>query len=263
MIDYIAEAMTVKTSGLFLCVMGPSGAGKSHFIGTYPGKTLLVYGQGESHGPASAIKNNKDIIPISWSQTKDGSLKPDQYIKRLKDILNPEAIVKAGFKCIAIDSLTNLCLDLKDTPVFKQKCQAKDGKHNAFKETEALIELGSKILNLLQEISEVHGIDVIVTTDLQINSVSETGIITESKPGLPTFGVGRALVQQFPEILVLGRVEGKPIFQNFAKVSSKSVDRETSTVVKYLEYNPRLRGVDELPETLEPTVKAIFDLKGE
>lgn len=261
MIDYIAEAMTVKTNGLFLCVMGPSGAGKSHFIGTYPGKTLLVYGQGESHGPASAIKNNKDIIPISWSQTKDGSIEPAHYIKRLKDILNPEAIIKAGFKCIAIDSLTNLCLDLKETPVFKQKCQAKDGSHNAFKETEALIELGSKIFRVLQDLSEVYNIDIIVTMDLQINNVGENGIITESKPGLPTYGTGKALVQQFPDILVLGRIEGKPKFQNFAKVASKSVDRETKTTIKYLEFHPRLRGVDELPEIIDPTVNAILELK--
>ena len=261
MIDYLAEAMKVKTDGLFLCVMGPSGAGKSHFIGTYPGKTLLIYGQGESHGPASAVKSNKDIIPISWSQTKDGSIQPEHYIKRLKDILNPEAIVKAGFKCIAIDSFTNFCLDLKETPVFKQRCRAKDGSHNAFKETEALIELCSKVLNLLQEISDVHNIDVIVSMDLQINNVGENGVITESKPGLPTFGVGKALVQQFPDILVLGRIEGKPVFQNFAKVISKSVDRKTNTVIKYLEFNPRLRGVNELPETIDPTVNAILELK--
>jgi len=261
MIDYLAEAMTVKTDGLFLCVMGPSGAGKSHFIGTYPGKTLLLYGQGESHGPASAVKSNKDIIPISWSQTKDGAIDPQFYIKRLKDILNPDAIVKAGFKCVAIDSLTNLCLDLKQTPVFKQRCQAKDGSHNAFKETEALIELGSKILRVLQELSDVHNIDIIVTTDLQINNVSENGTITESKPGLPTYGTGKALVQQFPDILVLGRIDSKPRFQNFAKVTSTSTDRETKTVVKYLEYNPRLRGADEFPETIEPPVKAIMELK--
>ena len=261
MIDFLAEAMPIKTDGLFLCVLGPSGAGKSHFIGTHPGKTLMVYGQGESHGPSAAVKSNKGIIPISWSFTKEGVVPPAQYIKRLHDILNPEAIKAAGIECVVIDSFTNLCLDLKETPLFKQRCQARDGSHNNFKETEALIELLTRTMNQLQQLHEVHGIDVIVTMDLQINNVNEEGIITESKPGLPTFGVGKAIIQQFPEILVLGRVEGKPVFQNFAKVSSKSVDRETKTVVKYLEFNPRLRGVDKMPETIEPSIQAIMELK--
>jgi hypothetical protein len=261
MINYLQEALAIKTDGLFLCVMGPSGAGKSHFIGTHPGKTLLVYGQSEAHGPASAVKSNKDIIALSWSQTKDGPVKPELYLKRLKDILDPEALKAAGIKCVALDSITNLCPDLKATPLCKQRCLSAQGKHNPFKETEALIEMVTKILNQLQVLSDVHDIDIITTMDLAITSIGTSGEIIESKPGLPTFGVGKALIQQFPDILVLGRIDGQPKFQNLSKAVSKSVDRDTEEVVKYLEYNPRLRGVEKLPELLEPSVSAILELK--
>lgn len=259
--DYLKEAMKIKTDGLFLCVMGPSGAGKSHFIGTHPGKTLLIYGQAEAHGPASAVKSNKDIIALSWAQNAEGPIKPELYIKRIKDILDPVSLKAAGIKCVAFDSLTNLCLDLKDTPLFKQRCLSAKGKHDSWKETEALIEMVTKILNQLQILSDVHDIDIITTMDLQITSIGDDGTIIESKPGLPTFGVGKALIQQFPDVLVLGRINSKPVFQNFAKAASKSVDRESQEIVKYLEYNPRLRGVSESPETIEPTVKAIMELK--
>ena len=119
----------------------------------------------------------------------------------------------------------------------------------------------TKILNQLQILSDVHNIDIITTMDLNITSIGDDGTIIESKPGLPTFGVGKALIQQFPDILVLGRINGKPVFQNFAKAVSKSTDRDTNEVVKYLEYNPRLRGAEKLPETIEPTVVAIAELK--
>lgn len=260
--DYLKEAMKIKTDGLLLCVMGPSGAGKSHFIGTHPGKTLFVYGQAEAHGPAAAIKNNPNVTAISWAQTKEGPISPELYLKRIKEILDPTSIKAAGFNCVAVDSITNLCLDFKDTPWFKQRCRSAKGDHNPYKETEALIEMTVKILNQLQILSDVHDIDVICTMDLQITSIGVDGTIMESKPGLPTFGAGKALIQYFPDVLVLGRINGKPRFQNFAKAISKSVDRETSEVVKYLEYNPRLRGANkQLPETMEPTVAAIMELK--
>ena len=268
MINLLDEAMQIKTDGLFLVVLGPSGAGKSHFIGTHPERTLMLYGAGESHGPASAVKNNKSLVPIAWDRAKDKDgkvvdLDPNKMLKRIKDMLDPEALKKAGVKCVAIDSLTNLMTDIKKTDVFKQRCTTGKGVYNAFKETEALIEISSGIIRQLQTLVDFHDIDVVTTLDLQIQSVADDGLILESKPSLPTFGVAKAIVQQFPDILMLGRLgeERKPMFQNAAKAATVSTDRETNTVVKYIEYNPRLRGVNELPETLEASVKAIMDLK--
>lgn len=264
MIDLLKESMAIKTDGLFLVVLGPSGAGKSHFIGTYPGKTLMLYGAGESHGPGSAVKNNKDLLAVAWDRNNEGEVPPDKMLKRIKELLDPELLKKAGVKCVALDSLTNLVLDLKKTEVFRQRCMSARGQHNSFKETEALIELASGILRQLHTLVDYHEIDVITTLDLQIQAVADDGLILESKPSLPTFGVAKALVQQFSDILMLGRIgeDRKPKFQNCAKAASSSVDRETMTMVKYLEFNPRLRGVVELPEFIEPTVSAILELKG-
>lgn len=262
------EAMNVKTDGLFLMVLGPSGAGKSHFIGTYPGKTLFLYGSGESHGPSSAIKNNKDLVAIPWNRAKNAKgemeeLGPNTLFKRLNDLLDPKALVAAGIKCVALDSITNLCIDIKKTDLFKQRCLTAQGKHNPFKETDTMVDLLSNVVKKLQILSDYHNIDSITTMDLQIQNVGSNGEIIDSKPGLPTFGVGKAIIQQYPDILVLSRLGEKrvPTFQNFATVTNKSKDMESNEIVKYIEYNPRVRGVNELPETIEASVPTLLKLK--
>lgn len=260
MLKLLEQALKVKTDGLFLCVLGSSGAGKSHFIGTYPGKVLFLHGSGESHGPSAALKNNKDILAVSWSQTPEGPIEPKLIPRRIREILDPEVIKAAGIKCVAIDSLTNLCLDFKETEAFKQRCTGRGG-HNPFKETEALVEMFSKVVSQLQVLSDQHDIDIIATIDAQITSVGANGEIIESKPGLPTFGVGKAIIQQFPDVLILGRIDGKPMFQNLSKAVGKSIDRDTQETVKYIEYNPRLRGAIALPELIEPTVNCLLELK--
>ena len=269
MLDLLKEAFNVKTDGLFLVVMGASGAGKSHFIGTYPGRVLLLYGAGESHGPGSAAKSNANIVAIPWDRIKkDGStidLPPSQILSRIRSLLDPEALVAAGVKCVAVDSLTNLVADLKKTDAFMQRCLASNGKHNAFKETEALIELTGTVIRQLQVLSDYHGIDSICTLDLQIQNIGADGTIIESKPGLPTFGVGKALIQQFPDVLVLGRLgeDKQPTFQNLASVASTTSDQATKELVRYVEYNPRLRGAQVMPATIAASVPAIMALKGE
>jgi hypothetical protein len=203
MIDLLAESVKVKTDGLFLIVLGASGSGKSHFLGTYPGKTLMLYGAGESHGPASAQKTCKDnLIAIPWDRSKDGDLPADQILPRIKSMLDPAVLKAAGVKCVVIDSITNLCLDVKKMTAFRQRCSDAKGNHNAFKETEALIEILSVVIRQLHMLNEVHGIDAICTIDLQVQVVGSKGEIVESKPGLPTFGVGKAVIQQFPDVLV-------------------------------------------------------------
>ena len=264
MLDLLKESIEIKTKGIFLIVLGPSGAGKSHFCGTYPGKVLYLYGAGESHGPSAAAKTNKDMIAVAWDRTPEKELSPDEILPRLKKLLDPEMLIKAGIKCVALDSWTNLAADVKRTAVFKQRCQSAKGTHNPFKETEAQIEILSSVVRQFQVLVDFKDIDVITTLDLQIQSIADDGLILESKPSLPTFGVAKSIVQTFPDILVLGRMGEKrePTFQNFAKTAASSVDRETGKMVKYIEFNPRLRGVDVIPESMKPDVKEILKLKG-
>jgi hypothetical protein len=269
--DLSKECLPIKTDELFSAVLGPSGAGKSHLIGTYPGKTLYIYGSSEGHGPASASKSNKNgILAVAWDRTKDDKgdlvdVPPEKILKRIKDLLNPEMLTKAGVKCVALDSWTNLMIDFKTTPQFKQRItDPKTGKPNPFKDTEALIELASGVIRDLQTLSDYHKIDVITTIDLQIQSIGDDGAILESKPSLPTFGVAKAIVQAFADVLVLGRMGNKrtPVLQNFAMAASSSVDRETKVMTKYVEFSPRLRGVDDMPETMVADLKEILKLKG-
>lgn len=264
MIDLLKLSVKPKLDGLFLVVMGASGVGKSRFIGTYPGRTLLLYGSGESHGPASAsVVSGDNLIAVPWDRNESGELQPDGILPRIKSILAPDVLAAAGIKCVALDSITNLCLDLKRTTVYKQRCADTKGNHNPFKETEALIELLTGVIRQLQQLNDYHKVDSICTMDLSIQKVSDEGYILESKPGLPSFGVGKAIIQQFADITVLNRRgNNSPQFENLAVVTSSSEDRATKETVKYLEFHPRLRGVAELPETLEATVPAIMKLKG-
>lgn len=269
MIDILKQAVKVKLDGLFLVVMGASGVGKSRFLGTYPARTLLLYGSGESHGPASAsVPAGDNLIAVPWDRGESGELPPDSVLPRIKALLAPDALKAAGIKCVAIDSLTNLCLDLKKTAVYKQRCSDAKGNHNPFKESEALIELISGVIRPLQQLNDYHGIDSICTLDLSIQKVSDEGYILESKPGLPTFGVGKAVIQQFPDILVLNRRGSHaPEFESMATVVSSSETRATkdnpvSEMVKYLEFHPRLRGVAALPNIIPADVREVLKLKG-
>ncbi len=262
MINLLEEVLPIKTDGLFLIVLGASGVGKSHFIGTYPGRTLFLYGSGESHGPGSAVKNSKELLPVAWDRDRNRQLTPNESWTRLLNLLDPATIKAANVKCVALDSITNLCLDLKATDAYKQRCMGAKGQHNQFKETEALIELLNLVMKKLQVLVDYHDIDVITTMDLQIQSIADTGLILESKPGLPTYGVGKAIIQQFPDILVLGRIAQAPKFQNAAKATGISKDAEEQ-IVKYVEYHPRLRGVAKMPEYIEANVPAILALKKE
>lgn len=267
MIDLLKQAMDIKTDSLFLVVLGASGSGKSHFIGTYPGRVLYLYGAGESHGAGAAMKSNKDVVPYAWDREKqaDGSIKelgPDTVLKKLIEVLDPKVLKANKVKCVALDSITNLALTIRNSSVFKQKCQSAQGKHNQFKESEVLIELLTMVISKLQHLVDHHDIDVIAPIDLQITSVGEDGTILESKPGLPTYGVGKAVIQQFPDILVLRRESAtRSIFQQAGKVASQSKDANQN-VVKYIEYHPRLSGVVELPEVIEANVQEILKLKG-
>ena len=268
--NLLDELMSIKTDGLFAVILGASGSGKSRLLGTLPGKTLYLYGASESHGVASAAQVNKDLLPIAWDRTKDPAgqiieVPAEKLLKRIKDVLEPGTLTKLGVKFVVLDSWTALAQDLKNTPQFKQRViDPKSGKVNTFKETEALIELMSGVIRDLQTLNEAHKIDVATTLDLQIQAIGEDGTILESKPSLPTFGVARSIVQAFADILVLGRIGEKrtPTLQNFAMVASSSVDRETKVVCKYIEFNPRLRGVASIPETMPADLKEVLKLKG-
>ncbi len=259
MINLLEESINVRCSGIFAIILGSSGSGKSHCIGTHPGRVLLLHSGLESHGPSSAIKSATDrLIAVRWDRSGDADLKPDDVLPRIKSMLQPDVLKAAGIDCIAIDSLTALCLDIKRTSVFKQRVTDAKGNINQFKETEAIIEILAGVTNQLLRLHEQHGIDVVATMDLQINRVDERGDIVEARPGVPTYGVGKALVQQFPDVLVVNRRQFD-MGQNF-QITSK--DRETKQVQKYVEFSPRLRGVNELPESISADLREVLKLKG-
>lgn len=253
--DLTKRKIKIKTDGLFLVVLGESGCGKSHFMGTYPsGNVLHLHGKAESHGAASAVKSATDrLISVEWEQG-------NKILADLKNLLSPQTIKENGISVVGLDSLTVLARDLKETDLFKQKCTNAKGQHNSFKESEALLDLLSLVISWLSVLHKEHDIDIICSLHAQVTAKNDDETIAEAKPSLPTFSVAEYLIGQFSDVLILGRLKGEPVFQNNAKAARTSKDTENK-ITKFINFNPRLTGVNNLPATIEPSVKALLDLK--
>lgn len=255
----MARRTKVNGKGLFMLVLAPSKTGKSHFMGTQPtGNILHLHGSGETHGSLSASKTAGDrCISVQWDFS-DGTLK-DLY-----DLLNPKTIKENNITCIGLDSLTELFRDLKEVKLFKQKCSTTSGKHNSFKESEALIEIMSKVISKLRTLYNEHNVNVICAMHARVTK-TENGEISEVKPDLPGFGVAEFLVGQFDDILTMARnpKTNKPEFVSHVVGKRTSKDSPEGQITRYLDFTPCLQMVDELPDVIEPTIPALLKLKGQ
>lgn len=256
MADLLSRRTKINSNGLFMLVMAPAKTGKSYFMGTQPeGNILHLHGAGESHGSLSASMSAGDrCISVQWI-TGDG------LIKDFKELLTKETIEKNNIKCIALDSLTELFRDIKETKTFKQKCMTGKGTHNSFKESEAMVDSLSKIITWLRNLYNECGVNVICSMHAQITK-SEDGNPTEIKPNLPGYGVAEFLVGQFNDLLVMTRNPKTNVPQfttsTMAKRSSKNED---GIVTRYLDFTPCLQGAAELPEVIEASIPALLSLK--
>lgn len=258
MADLRKRRTKIFSKGLFMMVLAPSKTGKSHFMGTYPGEgnILHLHGSGETHGSLSAEKEAGDrLISVQWKTGGD-------LIKDLKEILSPATIKENNITCIGLDSLTELFRDIKETKAFQQKCMTSSGKHNSFKESEALIELMSKIISWLRALYNEHQVSVVCAMHARVTK-TEHGEVSEVKPDLPGFGVAEFLVGQFDDILVMSRnpQTNKPEFVCSA-VGKRTSKDDTGEVTRYLDFTPCLQHVAELPDRIPATIPELLKLKG-
>lgn len=263
--DFITE---VRHGGLQCIVLAPSRGGKSHLVGTYPGKILYLCGSGELHGIKSAFKESGDsLVPVCWDRNKDGSGRsPDAaYEFILKLLRNPEYLKEQGFQMVALDSMVALFKTIRGTQRWANKCQTDRGKHNSFAEPDAYMDMIDAILIELRNLCDLHEIDYIVTSDLEIQQQGDDGSIIMSKPRMPSFSVAERTIQQFPDVIMLSRMKvGKksgPVIQMGAGCTRESKN-EAGVIVKTIDFTPSLADVTDIPEKIKADLKEILKLKG-
>ncbi len=271
MLDLMNEEASVPTNLLFLALLGPSGAGKSHLAGTAEGKILYLYGSAESHGVTSARKSGGDILSVCIDRDKTGSLKPDAAYKRLLECCKTEVLKKAEVKTIVYDGLTELEKLIRETSEFKDRCTTAKGVYDKFSEVPAMNSMMDKVFNAFRSAQVECNVHVVVLGILDVQTENEkTGAIEKAAPRLTGYGVAVTAIQQFGDILAIGKMR-KPdgtagwLIQTGSTVSkvSKAAEKDGGHVKKFINFDCRLQlpaGV-ELPAFIKADLMEVIKLK--
>jgi len=238
-----------KADKLGLIVLGASGSGKSRLMGTLPGKVLYVYTDSERHGVVSAIEGGADLVPVCIDRDNGVVLSADATYKRLLDCLSDlEGIKAEGITSIVVDGFTEIENIILETSSWKQAVLTQY-KGVASYAGPVTLSLFRPIVKLLQKAQSDLGVNYIVTCILDVKETAEDGAIAEAYPKLKGFDVAVGLIQQFPDILVIGQMSkdgGFPIprIQFVGGVTKTTKDFVTKVVRKLHNFTPRLTGAD-------------------
>lgn len=253
----------LKNNTLGLIVLGSSGSGKSALTGTTGLKTLYLYLSGETHGPKSAKtygKGDIDAIMID-----DDGRNPDEAFTALLNILDEqEGVIKAGYKAIVIDGATELEALIRKTSIFKKACQTSNGSHNNFAEPAAVQTMFREVMSRLRLLGD-QGVHYIMTCILDVKSMDDdTGEIAEATPRLSTYSVAESIIQQFPDVVAIGRMSnGEKTAHRIQLCSgiSKASKTANGAVKKMINFHPRLTGVLTLPPHMPADLSKVIELK--
>ncbi len=264
----IADSSKNTDSLLSAIILGSSGAGKSSILGTMPGKILYLYTTGESHGPTAARSTGGDrVVPICIDKDGDSRLGPDAAYERLLSILTSvEGLKSLGIKSIAIDGAAELEHIVRGMDKWAKLCLTTGGKHSGFEEPRATITLLRPIITALKDTQAALGLHCAMTCTLDVRSVGANGEVEEATPRIQGYSVAEALVQQFSDVLVVGRMQREGIvkhkLQFMTDVTKVSKD-DRGTIKKAINFAPRVSGilVGDLPVFLDANLVAVLALK--
>ncbi len=261
-----ASVMT-SSKALEAIVLGPSGSGKSYLLGTLGVKTLYLYSQGESHGSKSARVNGGDmVVPICVDYDDTGTaLTADDTYKRLLSILGDvDGIKKAGFKAIAVDGASELETIVRNTGEWKKQCLSNNGKHNTFGEGPATIAMFRPVINALKHLQLMTGCHFVMTLILDVKELGMHGDYQEAAPRLKGFAVAEQVLQQFGDVLVVGKLQKDDKIKyklQFMTELTKSSKDEHGQLKRAINFSPRLAGVATLPATMDADLSQVIKLK--
>lgn len=266
-----AKKVLDNPSKLELLLMGPSGAGKSYTIGTIGVKTLYIYATRETHGPQAAQVLGKDnIVPICFDygvwkdETTPRLFTADESLSYLKALLSSHDWIKENkFEAVALDGMAALEVIVKETTDWRKKCLTTSNKHNTFKESEASTEMLGAIVSLLKGVQRECNVHIVATSMIDVKDMDGFGGISEAAPKLQGYGVCEAVVANFGDVLVVGRMtKGTDVkwkFQSLMDVKKVSKD-ENGTIKKILNFAPRLSGAT-LPPIMDADLSQVIKLK--
>jgi hypothetical protein len=249
-------------------VLGQSGGGKSFLTGTLGVKTLYLYLSGEDHGVDSArITGGDNIVGYPIDIFKKEALKPDEaYAHLLATLSNIDGLKKHGFRAIVLDGATEVEALIRSTVAWEKATTSKSGKHDGFAEsgvTQAMFRpIIAKLKNLRREL-DMH---YLMTCILDVKQLGENGEIQDSQPRLTGYSVAESLVQQFGDVLVVGRMAKDDIVKHKIQMMAKVIKvskTESGVIKKAGNYNPRIQGVsvEALPNILPADLKEIVKIK--
>lgn len=256
-----------SNTNLFLIALGPSGGGKSYLMGTLEQKTLYLYVSGESHGPQSARVPGGDLVEPYCLDFYDGKqLDPDATFKNLLFILNSGAMLKKhGYKAVAIDGASELEFVIRNTKEWNIRTTNDKGKHDGFMEINATCDMFRQVTSAAKNLQREIGVHIFMTCVLDVRSVGEYGEILESAPRLRGARVAETLVQQFDEVVAIGRMVKDDVVKHKIQMMTKmsKIAKEVSGASRAVNYNPRITGLSshEIPAFLPASLKSVVDLK--
>lgn len=257
----------LKNKAVAAILLGPSGAGKSRACGTFGVKTLYLHTSSEAHGAASAAVGGSEILPICIDVEDGKTLSADDAYAKLLNILSAKDQIKAlGVGAIALDGATEIESVIMGTTAWKQRVAA-EYKGVASYAGPVTLGLFRPILTALQALQRDLNIHYALTCILNVKELGESGAITNAEPKLKGFDVATGIVQQFPDVLVIGQVSdgerSRPAFQLGAHVHKTSKDFTTKEVRKLQNFWVRVTGADisEAPDMLAPNMSRIVEIK--
>lgn len=266
-----SSTASLESNKLELLLMGPSGAGKSFTIGTLGVKTLYLYATRETHGPKSAqVKGGDLVVPFcidygTWpGESSARQFTAEESLQLLRSILtNYDFIKSSKFEAVALDGMAAMEVIIKDSKEWQKKCLTTQGKHNTFKESEASTEMLGAIVSLLKGVQRECNVHIVATSMIDVKDMDGFGGISEAAPKLQGYGVCEAVVANFGDVLVVGRMtKGTDVkwkFQSLMDVKKVSKD-ENGTIKKILNFAPRLSGAT-LPAIMDADLSQVIKLK--
>lgn len=268
MFDFNSEETTTLADRLSLLIAGPSGAGKSYLIGTYPGKVLYLTAGAEIHGVDAAKKLGKNIRAIAIDRDKTGALSADDALKRFDAVTDMASVLSAGFELIVIDGLTEFEKIVRASSKWKRMCETKQGDHNSFAEGSSTQTILDYCLGRIRNLQFELGVDIAVTCIIDVTETNKrTGEIEAAKPRLMSYQVAESMIQQFGDVVIIGRMtkadgsSGRAL-QMQTELARQSVDLKTKEVKKFFGITPRLQGVETVPDFIKADLKELLKLKG-